>query len=103
MMSTENRAMSEVHVDPDEVRALAAGWPQIVPPSLPHPLPPAGSNPVSAAFAAAVADWPAIHADMCAHREELADKYVADLHGNAAVLDSGDQQNAVVIDGSGEL
>jgi len=86
-----------VTINSEAVLSAAAGWPQTIPPSAPHPPPPTGAGEVSAAAAASIAAWLGVHAAMCAHRQARADKYTADLNATTGQLVTADTDNGTNI------
>lgn len=92
--------MAAVHNDVPDLASTTGGWFSAAPtqPSV-HPICTPGSDPLSLALSAAVADWPAAHEALTAKRATEVNGVATANGGTAAIMTSRDDTNAAQISG----
>ncbi|GAB4662171.1 hypothetical protein MOKP64_44950 [Mycobacterium avium subsp. hominissuis] len=94
-------ADDRIHDDVDELAATMTAWRASVPKAVGYAQPAEATDAATAAVLAAMADWPAEHATMGAHRESLASSLHTATGATTTILAAADDEGAVGIRASG--
>ncbi|KDE96859.1 hypothetical protein Y900_029950 [Mycolicibacterium aromaticivorans JS19b1 = JCM 16368] len=92
--------MAAIHNDVPELGSTTGGWFSAAPtqPSV-HPICTPGTDPLSVALSATVADWPAAHEALTAKRVTDVTGVATANGGTAAIMTGSDETNAAQISG----